>query len=187
MIYFISDLHFGHSNIINFERKQFKNIEEHDKYIINKYNEIVKKDDTAYILGDLGAAGYGCGREYLIDCFKQLRGNKIIVMGNHDGYSVNFYKTLNGVIDVFNHPLYLTKRIVLSHIPVKVNDDVINVHGHLHGAILSLDNYVCVSAHMINYKPLPLKRIMNKLYNIPKESIKFGEEWYADFYTEKKM
>lgn len=33
MRYFISDLHMGHENVINFERHQFKTIEEHDNYI----------------------------------------------------------------------------------------------------------------------------------------------------------
>lgn len=186
MIYFISDFHFGHSNILNFERKQFNNITEHDNYIINEYNKVIKKDDIVYILGDLGCAGYGTTRDYLQQCFLKLNGKKIIVAGNHDRYPASFYETLQGVVDFYNHPVYLSKRIVVSHEPVKVDDDVINGHGHLHGAILNLKNYVCVSAHVINYKPLSFKTIFKLLGVIPKTNKKFGHEWYADFYQEKK-
>lgn len=54
MIYFISDLHFGHEGILRLERDQFKSIEEHDEYIIKKINKQVKITDELWILGDVG-------------------------------------------------------------------------------------------------------------------------------------
>lgn len=183
MIYFISDFHFGHKNILNFERKQFNTIEEHDQYIISIYNKVVKKDDTCYILGDIGASGFNVSKEYLIKCFKQLNGKKIIILGNHDRYPKSFYKELYGVTEVYDHPVYLSKRIALSHEPIKVDDDVLNIHGHLHGATLNLPNYLTVSAHLINYKPVSYKLIMNILNKIPKCSKRFMEEWYAEYYN----
>lgn len=47
-----SDLHFGHKNIIKYENRPFKDIEEMDKAIIELWNKTVKKDDKIYILGD---------------------------------------------------------------------------------------------------------------------------------------
>lgn len=183
MIYFISDFHFGHKNILNFERNQFNTIEEHDQYIISMYNKIVKRDDTCYILGDLGAAGFRVSEAYLIECFKQLNGHKIIILGNHDRYSKSFYRGLYGVKEVYDHPIYISKRIALSHDPIKVDDDVLNIHGHLHNATLTLPNYITVSAHLIDYKPMSYKKIMNKLSKIPKCSKRFMEEWYAEYYN----
>lgn len=43
MRYFISDLHMGHKNVINFERTCFSDIESHDQAIINMYTQLVNK------------------------------------------------------------------------------------------------------------------------------------------------
>lgn len=177
MEYFISDTHFGHKGMLKFERTHFKDIEEHDEYIITKFNERVKNTDTCYILGDLGIS-----REHIKNCFDKMNGKKIIVLGNHDKYSIDFYKKLNGVIEVHKYPIFISKRIVLSHEPIKIDDEILNIHGHLHGAILNLKNYYCVSEHVVNYIPINKKTIDKKLHTIPKDSHKFNEEWYKDYY-----
>ena len=43
----------------------------------------------------------------------------------------NYYKLSNVVSDV---PIFYNKRILLSHEPLPVTNETINVHGHLHGA-----------------------------------------------------
>ena len=62
---------------------------------------------------------------------------------------------------------------------------VLNVHGHLHGAILSLKNHYCISMHMVNYQLLTSKALFRKLSELPKDSIKFMEEWWAPYYVPK--
>ena len=52
MIFFTSDLHLGHANIIRLCDRPFSNVEEMDETIINNWNEHVHKDDTVYVLGD---------------------------------------------------------------------------------------------------------------------------------------
>lgn len=44
MNFFIVDLHFGHKNILAFDNRPFKNIEEHDEYIMNNWNKTVGID-----------------------------------------------------------------------------------------------------------------------------------------------
>lgn len=53
MNYFISDLHFGHKNILKFDNRPFLNIEQHDKAIIENWNNVVGEDDDVYVLGDI--------------------------------------------------------------------------------------------------------------------------------------
>ena len=73
----------------------------------------------------------------------------------------------------------------MSHEPFPTSPGILNVHGHLHGAILSLKNHYCISMHMVNYQLLTSKALFRKLSELPKDSIKFMEEWWAPYYVPK--
>ena len=49
--YFIADTHFGDSRIIGYENRPFESVQEMDKILIEKWNEIVTVEDTVYVLG----------------------------------------------------------------------------------------------------------------------------------------
>ena len=53
MIFYTSDLHLGHANVIRFDKRPFADVEEMDQYIITRWNNRVSEDDTVYILGDI--------------------------------------------------------------------------------------------------------------------------------------
>lgn len=80
MIYFTSDLHLGHKNIIRFDSRPFLSIEEMDQTIIKKWNSKVKPEDTVYILGDIS----WYNDKTTADIVSGLNGSKILIMGNHD-------------------------------------------------------------------------------------------------------
>ena len=77
---FISDIHFGHKNILAFDNRPFKSIEEHDEFIVNKWNETVSPLDHTYILGDLSY--YNVTKT--IELMNSLAGSKTLLLGNHD-------------------------------------------------------------------------------------------------------
>lgn len=79
-IWFTSDLHFWHKNICKYCNRPFDSVEQMNDTIIDKWNSIVKLDDTVFILGDLGF----CGIEKLRLLISQLNGNLIVIQGNHD-------------------------------------------------------------------------------------------------------
>lgn len=172
MEYFISDLHFNHDNILKFERVEFKTIEEHNEFIIASINKVVTKFDTLYILGDLGDN---------LELIKRINGRKILVMGNHDkGAKANYEEYFD---EVYTTPVYFSRRVVLSHIPIPVTKGTLNVHGHLHGSFLNSSNHLNVSAMLVNYRPISTKVIDIKMSKLEKDSNKFLEEWYANLYT----
>lgn len=79
-IFYIADTHFGHANIIQFDKRPFATVAEMDAALIANWNNNVQKQDTVYILGD-----FCWNREpRWIEILDQLRGEKILIRGNHD-------------------------------------------------------------------------------------------------------
>ena len=80
MIYFTSDLHLGHANVIRHCNRPFFSAEEMDEILIRNWNSRVTNNDTIYILGDLMFRNQKLPEEYL----RQLKGKKHLIIGNHD-------------------------------------------------------------------------------------------------------
>ena len=93
-IFITSDTHFGHDREFIYGPRGFTSIEEHDKEIIRRWNEVVGPDDTVFHLGDvmLGDNTHG------MECLRQLNGTIYIVAGNHDTPTrLALYETLENV------------------------------------------------------------------------------------------
>lgn len=180
-IWVTSDLHFNHKNILHTCRPQFKNIGEHDEYIIQKYNSVVAKDDLVYLLGDIGFSSL----KNLFPLVQRLNGRKILIVGNHDKLTDGEYRKM-GFIDVVRHPVYFSKNIILSHCPLREcldNPWVINVHGHIHNGKLTLPNYINANVENHGFLPLDLKKIEAEAEKVCRKSRyeRFGQEWYASW------
>ena len=79
MVFFTSDQHFGHFNIIRLCNRPFGTVEEMDEVLLSKWNAKVKADDTVYILGDLFFRA-----AKVEPILKSLNGRKHLIVGNHD-------------------------------------------------------------------------------------------------------
>lgn len=79
-IFFSSDQHFGHQNIIAFSSRPYDSVEEMDEALIANWNAMVGPDDLTRILGDLcmGKINHTLGH------IGRLNGTKILIPGNHD-------------------------------------------------------------------------------------------------------
>lgn len=143
-IWFTSDTHFGHKNIIKFEegRKHFSSIDEHDAYLINMWNKQVKHNDTVYHLGDLTLRGIQKKREVL----EQLNGNIILVKGNHDADRECKKLLLEGLIKEYHQVgVYMKVEELLLHLThypmiTGLRPKYFNIHGHLHSNNVELGN-----------------------------------------------
>lgn len=78
--YFSSDLHFGHSNIIEYSGRPFKDVPDMNERLIENWNATVAPEDTVWVLGDV-AMGLIADSLALA---ARLQGHKILLCGNHD-------------------------------------------------------------------------------------------------------
>lgn len=130
-----SDLHFGHKNIIQYENRPFKDVQEMDQELIKMWNEKVKDDDLVYILGDFSFYD-GEGTNNIL---KQLKGRKILIIGNHDN---KFLKDKKFNKELFEEIAYRKSirrnktKIYMSHFPMadwnNREQGSILFYGHLH-------------------------------------------------------
>jgi calcineurin-like phosphoesterase family protein len=80
MRFFISDTHFHHENIIAHCNRPFKDVNEMDAFMIDRWNAMVDKDDEVWHLGDVCLNSKDCE-----DILPLLNGKKFLILGNHDG------------------------------------------------------------------------------------------------------
>ena len=152
-VYFTSDWHFGHSAILKY-RPNFKSIEEHDKAFIDNFNDIVKKRDTVFFLGDIAFT------DEALEQLKKLNycHKKILYLGNHDYLDTEKY------LEVFDevHAFRSWKSYWLSHCPIhpqELRNRKGNIHGHLHGSVLSDFRYFDVSPEKHDFKLVDYEEI----------------------------
>jgi calcineurin-like phosphoesterase family protein len=131
-IFWTSDWHLNHFNIIKYTGRPFTSLEEMNSTIINRFNERVKEDDLVYFLGDFcfkSGTGRGEGEPDKAKKFKDRLNCKNIIWigGNHDNNNSLKTPIQNIVIK------YGGKRIFMVHNPdfCNINYDF-NIVGHVH-------------------------------------------------------
>lgn len=136
-IYFTSDTHFNHDNIIRFCDRPFKSVQEMDEELIRRWNSVVGPDDIVFHLGDFAWGGSQVWNSVL----DRLNGHIYLVLGNHDiknlrqGYISKFewvgYQmqiTIEGRSVYLNHVPFLTVPGVYR----SADQQVWQLFGHVH-------------------------------------------------------
>lgn len=160
-----SDLHLGHTNIIDYCGRPFTNTNTMDATILRNWRETVKGDDIIWNLGDVRMSATHSWED-LKTIIANLPGRKMLIMGNHDmGKSAKAWREL-GFDEVYPYPIIYKKFAILSHEHVFINKAMpyVNIHGHLHEKIVGAPGYVNVSVEQIGYKPVLLEEILDR-YN----------------------
>lgn len=139
-LFFTSDTHFGHNNILRFGHRPFDNIDDHDNALIQNWNNTVRPNDTVFHLGDFAFGNSKDIQSYV----EQLNGHIILIKGNHDDKNIQGA----GITKLFEDVLYQARILVdgrtvyLNHFPFlcfahgdvdlyKGNYDI-NLFGHVH-------------------------------------------------------
>lgn len=90
MIWFISDTHFFHKDVISFCNRPFTDLNHMHEVLIKNWNDRVRPEDTIYVLGDMSFGSY----KDFEPITKQLQGKKFLIRGNHDKLSEGQYNKL---------------------------------------------------------------------------------------------
>lgn len=172
MIYFTSDLHLGHTNIIKFCNRQFGTIQAMNSHIVECWNKTITKEDEVYFLGDFSLTLSKKGARYFL---YKLNGKKYFLKGNHDRteYLNNFqnsrliewWKVSHDFSYEHNGKIYNFSLSHYPHYPAK-GSDVICLHGHVHGIYEHHGEYfhspgvIDVGVDNVGYYPISIENVI---------------------------
>ena len=149
-VFVTADTHFGHKEVIDFSKRPFKNVEEMNEVMIKKWNNKVTDRDIVIHLGDFA---HRTTKALVKNVKVQLNGTIILVPGNHDNKRI--LRSLGFVVTGYTLQV---GNLLMSHHPRKVNDGLVNLHGHLH----QLPSYhginACVDVN--NFEPQPIEKFV---------------------------
>lgn len=163
-IWLISDTHFNHNKEFVYKERGFESIEEMNEAIIERWNKIVKPNDTVYHLGDVILGKLEAG----LPLVKSLNGHIKLALGNHDTpQRVAAFSEFFDEIQ-FGYRLKVGKKMLyLSHYPMLTgnfdNSKTYSIHGHTHSQCCFSENFdlmfnVCCDA--LACTPYPLELII---------------------------
>jgi calcineurin-like phosphoesterase family protein len=142
MKFFTSDFHFNHTNILALCNRPFNDVEEMNETLIKNWNDVVKKNDEVFYLGDWGL-GHTVHKDKIKEQLFRLKGTIHFIVGNHDKEilqhcanrfaSITHLKTTN----IFDNRSKKSVKVVMCHYPMLEWDGAykgsIHLFGHCHG------------------------------------------------------
>lgn len=181
-VWFISDMHFGHNNIVKFSARdgfdsgphENHDYELHNQIMVDRWNERVAPDDIVICLGDVAMNGRAA--EQWVD---QLNGTIYWIRGNHDKKGVPDAVTNAGwiLIEEFTitwraeaterEPETPPVEMHITHYPLKGAKLVrghANIHGHVHNnPYEATSGHLNLSAEVTGLAPINAKPVLNKM------------------------
>lgn len=180
MNFYISDLHFGHKNVLFFDNRPFDNIDEMAEALIENWNRKVGHDDDVWILGDF------CYRSDKDPSYflKQLNGRKHLLIGNHDKVTLeskSAYKYFESV-ERLQHIKDGNNNVILCHFPIAewnaMKRGAFHIYGHIHGNqdvtfqyMKQFDRALNAGCMINNYEPVTLDELIVNNKKFKQESL----------------
>lgn len=171
-IWFLSDHHIMHDNILNFVgddgkyiRGQFADVNEMNWTMVENHNSVVKTKDKVWFGGDFAFKTTEKADE-IAHILRSMNGHKRLILGNHDNIKApciynNFEKIQ--LWKGFKEGKYLEKSFTLTHIPLMLSslrDGKVNVHGHIHQNLMKEKGYINICVEHRNYTPVHYDTIL---------------------------
>lgn len=134
-LFFTSDPHFQHHNIIKYCDRPFHTKEEMDSTLIKNWNAVVGERDIVFVGGDFCMGG-SKSWSYILDA---LNGKKFLALGNHDKNTTNKWEHVDNIINLLidDPEVKDGQRITLCHYPMlswyQSHRGAWQLFGHVHG------------------------------------------------------
>jgi calcineurin-like phosphoesterase family protein len=163
-IFVTSDNHWHHNNIRFHCNRPFDSVEEMNETMIERWNKVVKINDTVYHLGDFSLSK---NQDEIKSIFKKLNGSISIIRGNHDYLKDGAYYKI-GFKDVsYYKELKLNKQLYcMSHYPFltwrNAHHGSINLTAHSHGSLNSVHEQtrrLDVGVDNFDFYPISIEQI----------------------------
>lgn len=174
--FFTADLHLGHRNIIEYSARPFRDADEMNTALIERWNETVAGDDEVIVLGD-----FAMGRiDETLPLVGLLHGRKVLLTGNHDrcwfghrkGVDTSTARYLDaGFDEIWQDTVELEvadNRMTACHFPYRgdshdhdryvahrpVDRGAWLLHGHVHERWQVRDRMINVGVDVWDYRPV---------------------------------
>lgn len=149
-IWFTSDHHFGHKNIIRFCERPFESVEAMNEELIKRWNERVQPNDRVYHLGDVAL----CSSEKLESILDRLNGKIFLIKGNHEGTAQSRPHRFEWIKDYFELSIKdetipsRKQKIILCHYAMRTwnggHRGTFQLYGHSHGTLPDDPNLLAI-------------------------------------------
>jgi calcineurin-like phosphoesterase family protein len=188
-IWFTSDHHFGHINIIKYCERPFNSVDHMNASMIGSWNGVVAPDDTVHYLGDFAMQPH-----LVADVLPKLNGKKFLIAGNHDRCHPKIgspSKWLQAYIDAGFESVQTDMQmeiagelVLLHHFPYRAETEPTQkyygqrpvdaggwlIHGHVHHRWKISGRQINVSVENWNYEPVSLQAIAKIIEDGPNVS-----------------
>lgn len=176
-VFFTSDSHFCHKNIIKFCSRPFETVEEMNEKLIENWNKVVGPNDIVYHLGDFCFAG-SSEWHYLLG---KLNGRIHLIIGNHDEKNLRQgYMNMLESVSYQEHIVIGPDNFYLNHYPYLCFPDhhshTYQLFGHIHSSPYKFDGIDAgrskpnlkptqydVGADWNNFTPISYAELIKKL------------------------
>ena len=166
MIFYTSDLHLGHANIIKLCNRPFSDVDEMNAALISNWNNRITNGDTVYICGDLMFRS-ATGPELFL---KSLKGKKHLIPGNHDSAWMKrvplsqYFESVENLM-IFSNGKH---KITLCHYPMMSFNGKYLIHGHIHNnkndtywpLLRTMENVLNASVEINKFAPVTFDELI---------------------------
>lgn len=135
-LFFTSDTHFNHKNIITFCSRPFIDIESMNEVLIQNWNNTIPENGIVFHLGDFAFGGSEAWHNIL----SRLNGKIYLILGNHDhkNFKQGYFNKFEDVAEQMTIEVG-KKKLILTHFPLlcyngtwSTEQNCWNIHGHVH-------------------------------------------------------
>jgi len=144
-LFFTSDTHFFHRNIIKYCDRPFKTMEEMNETLVRNWNKVVPKDGVVFHAGDFSMGAKGRNLGILLG---RLNGKIHLTIGNHENditkgsKYISRFETIHDISDIYvkdEEISYGKQHLIICHYPMLAWDashrGSWQLFGHVHGGL----------------------------------------------------